>query len=51
MSLNLQLFIVFVLLGFSIIYFIKRGKNNKNDINCTDNCAQCDLYKHCKLKK
>ncbi len=51
MSLILQLIIVFIVIGYAIVYFIIRSKNNKNDSNCTNNCDSCDLYKHCKLKK
>lgn len=51
MSLILQLIIVFIVIGYAIVYFFIRSKNNKNDSNCTNNCDSCDLYKHCKLKK
>ena len=48
---NLQLIIVFSIIGLAIIYFIRRGKNNKNNTNCNENCTGCYLYEHCKLKK
>lgn len=51
MSITLQLIIVFLLIVSAIFYFINRGRNNKNDDNCDENCSQCDLYKHCKSKK
>ena len=51
MSLELQLFVVFILVGIAIGYFIYRSKNNKRDASCNENCKQCDLYNNCKLKK
>ena len=51
MSITLQLIIVILLIILAIIYFINRGRKNKNDDYCDENCSQCDLYKYCKSKK
>lgn len=51
MNITLQYVIIALLIVIAIFFFIRRGKNDKNDINCDEKCAQCDLYKHCKSKK
>lgn len=51
MNIILQYVIIALLIIVAIIYFIKKGKNGNANLNCDENCSQCDLYKHCNSKK
>ena len=51
MNITLQYVTIALLIVIAILYFIRKVRNNKKNINCDENCSQCDLYKHCNSKK